>query len=53
MLDVIRNYVSTLIKENLEEIAPELRVSPRFENMCHDFDKEFSLFANYQKRLGF
>ena len=22
MLDVIRNYVSTLIKENIEEIAP-------------------------------
>ena len=33
MLDVISNYVSTLIKDNLEEIAPELRVSPRFENM--------------------
>ena len=30
MLDVISNYVSTLIKENLEEIAPELCVSPRF-----------------------
>ena len=30
MLDVIRNYASTVIKENLEEIAPELRVSPCF-----------------------
>ena len=46
MLDVIRNYVSTLIKDNLEEIVPELRVSPRFENMCRAFDKEFSLCAN-------
>ena len=26
MLDVISNYVSILIKENLEDIAPELRV---------------------------
>ena len=34
MLDVISNYVSTLIKYNLEEIALELRVLPRFENMC-------------------
>ena len=38
MLDVISNYVSTLTKDNLEEIAPELRVSPRFENMCCSFD---------------
>ena len=33
ILDVIRNYVSTLIKDNLEEIAPEIRVLPRFENI--------------------
>ena len=52
MLDMISNYVSTLIKENLEEIAPELRVSPRFENMCRAFDKEFSLCANYPKGWG-
>ena len=39
MLDVIRNYVSTLIKDNLEEIAPELRMLPIFENMCRVFDK--------------
>ena len=53
MLDVIRNYVSTVIKENLEEIAPELRVSPHFENMCRDFDKESSLCANYPKGWGY
>ena len=52
MLDVIRNYVSTLIKDNLEEIAPELRVLPRFENMCRAFDKEFSLCASYAKGWG-
>ena len=52
MLDVISNYVSTLVKENLEEIATELRVSPRFENMCRAFDKEFSLCANYPKGWG-
>ena len=52
MLDVISNYVSTLIKDNLEEIAPELCVSPRFENMCRAFDKEFSLCANYPKGWG-
>ena len=52
MLDVISNYVSTLIKENLEDIAPELGVLPRFENMCRDFDKEFSLCANYPKGWG-
>ena len=52
ILDMISNYVSTLIKDNLEEIAPELRVSPRFENMCHAFDKEFSLCANYPKGWG-
>ena len=47
ILYVISNYVSTLIKENLEEIALELRVLPRFDNMCRAFDKEFSLYANY------
>ena len=52
MLDVIRNYVSTLIKNNLKYIAPELRVSPRFENMCRAFDKEFSLYENYPKGWG-
>ena len=52
MLDMIRNYMSTLIKDNLEENAPELRVSPRFENMCRAFDKEFSLCANYPKGWG-
>ena len=52
MLDVISNYVCTLIKDNLEEIAPELRVSPRFENMCRAFGKEFSLCANYPKGWG-
>ena len=46
MLDVISNNVSTLIRDHLEEIAPELRVLPRFDNMCNDFDKEFSLVAN-------
>ena len=53
MLDVISNYLSTLIKDNLEEIAPELRVSPSFENMCRAFDKEFSLSANYPKGWGY
>ena len=52
ILDVIINYLSTLIKENLEEIAPELRVSPRFENMCRAFDKEFILCENYPKGCG-
>ena len=52
MLDVISNYVSTLIKDNIEEIAPELCVSPRFENMCRAFDKELSLCANYPKGWG-
>ena len=52
MLDGIINYVSTLIKDNLEYIAPELHVSPRFENMCRAFDKEFNLCANYPKGWG-
>ena len=52
MLDVISNYVSTLIKDNLGEIVPEIRVSPRFENMCRAFDNEFSLCANYPKVWG-
>ena len=52
VLDVISNYVSTLIKDNLENISPELRVLPRFDNMCRAFDKEFSLFANYPKGCG-
>ena len=52
MLDVIINYVSTLIKDNLEDISPELRVSPRFENMCRASDKDFSLCANYPKGWG-
>ena len=46
MLDVISNYTSTLIKDNLEDIAPELSVLPLFENMCRNFVKEFSLCAN-------
>ena len=52
MLDVISNYVITLIKDNLEEIASEPRVSPHFENMCRAFDKEFSLCANHPKGWG-
>ena len=39
-------------KDNLEEISPELRVLPRFDNMCRAFDKEFSLCANYPKGWG-
>ena len=49
MLDVIRNYVSTLIKYNLEEIATELCVLPSFDNICRAFDKEFSLCKKYPK----
>ena len=49
MLDVISNYVSTLIKENLEDIAPELRVLPYFENMCRAFDLEFSFVRTTEK----
>ena len=49
ILDVISYDVSTLIKDNIEDIAPELCVSPSFENMCLAFDKEFSLCVNYPK----
>ena len=33
-------------------LAPELRVSSHFENMCCNFDKKSSLCANYPKGWG-
>ena len=52
MLNSLGDFVSAVIKDNLDEIAPEFRVSARFETMCRAFDKEFSLCANYPKGWG-
>jgi hypothetical protein len=49
VLDSIGKYVSTLVKDNIDDTAPECCAFARFKCMCHEFDKEFSLFANYPK----
>ena len=36
----------------LDEVAPELHVSPRFMSLACSFDKMFSLCENYPKVLG-
>ena len=52
MLEPVGDFVAAIIRDNLDEIAPELRVSPKFETLCRAFDKEFSLCANYPKGWG-
>jgi hypothetical protein len=37
------------LNNSLDEIAPELRVSPNFITFAWAFDKEFSLCTNYPK----
>ena len=53
ILDTVRNYVGTIIKDNLDNIAPEFRVFPRLETMCQAVDKEFSPCGNLPKGMGF
>ena len=52
ILNDVGDFVSALIKDNLDEVVPEFRVSPRFETMCRTFDKDFFLCANYPKGWG-
>ena len=47
--DTVRNYAGTIIKDNLDNVAPEFRVFL----MCQAFDKEFSLCANLPKVIRF
>ena len=53
ILDTVRNYVGTIIKVNLDNIAPEFSVFPRPKTMCQAIDKEFSLCTNLPKGMGF
>ena len=52
ILNALGDFVCAVIKDNVDETAPEFRVSARFETMCRAFDKQFCLCANYPKGWG-
>ena len=40
ILNALSDFVSVVIKDNVDEIAPEFRVSACFKTMCSAFDKD-------------
>ena len=48
----LTDYLRGVLSDSLDDIAPELRVSPGFDGFARIFDKEFSLCANYPKGHG-
>ena len=51
-MNATTDFLRGVLHDSLEEIAPELRVSPGFDGFARAFDKEFSLCANYPKGHG-
>ncbi len=47
VLNLLNDFMRGHLNESLDEIAPELRVSPNFITFARAFDKEFSLCANW------
>ena len=52
VLDSLNELLRAHLNDSLDEVAPELRVSPGFMSLARAFDKMFSLCANYPKGLG-
>ena len=52
VLESLTSYLKDHLHDSLDEIAPELRVSPSFNSFARAFDKMFSLCANYPKGYG-
>ncbi|KAL7523561.1 hypothetical protein ACHAXR_000896, partial [Thalassiosira sp. AJA248-18] len=52
VLESLTDFLRAHLHDSLDEIAPELRVSPGFIGFARAFDKMFSLCANYPKGMG-
>ena len=52
VLDSLTELLIAHLNDNLDEVAPELHVSPGLISLACAFDKMFSLCANYPKGLG-
>ena len=52
VLDSLTEFLRSHLNYSLDEAAPELRVSPGFMSLARDFEKLFSLCANYPKGIG-
>ena len=52
VLDSLTKFLIEHLNDSLDEVAPELRVSPSFVSLARAFEKMFSLCANYSKGLG-
>ena len=52
ILNSLTGFLRGVLHDTLDDIAPELRVSPGFDGFARAFDKEFSLCANYPKGHG-
>ena len=52
MIDSLTAFLRAHLNDSLDEVAPELSVSPGFMSLYCDFEKMFSLCANYPKGLG-
>ena len=51
VLEYLNGFLRAHLNDILDEVAPELRVSPRFVYLASAFDKMFSLYENYPKVL--
>ena len=52
VIDYMTEFLRSHINNSLDEVAPELRVSPGFMYLACDFENMFSLCENYYKGLG-
>ena len=52
MIDSLTEFLRAHINDSLDEVAPELRVSPGFMSLARAFDKIFRPCENYPKGLG-
>jgi hypothetical protein len=52
VLNLLNDFMHCHLNNSLDEIAPELHVSPNLITFARAFDKEFSLCTNYPKGHG-
>ena len=52
VLNSLNDFMCGHLNNSLDEIAPELRVSPNFITFARALDKEFSICTNYPKGHG-
>ena len=50
--DSLNEFLRAHLNDSIDEVAPELLVSPVSMSLACSFDKHFILFANYPKGLG-